>query len=547
MTSSTYSQDLHKIVDRFLHTVVVVDDRAFVDPTPKVEFTKTEEPSVPGGRAVLGDLQVPKETDEHDLDAKKVTDAFARSGLICALLEPTPGAGVDEELLNTARRADLIVIDWVLDRDNGAMALNLIGQILSREADSQERQRLRLIAIYTGQRELHEIAAKIKDVLSNVYADDKLVEYDEGLALTKGPVRIAVFAKENAAELPSDLAQRRVHFSDLPSRLRNEFALLTDGLVTSVALAALAALRDDTHRILKVLHPGLNAAYLGHRSALPTPKDAERHALALVASELRSVIEDHDVSRQVNEDVLARWIVHQQARGLQLGALVVGEDQQITDEQVSAMLRRGLGDEEELAAIQRMGPQSLSKSKWKTIKKNASQVFSRSKSEASFAEAELARLMMLRTMYARPERTLHLGTVIETSENQYLVCVQPMCDSVRLKAEGRSFPFLQVVTSSNGEKSNLVVRGARPGEWKYLLVRTNPRDLVVKHFSPKANHDEIIASEISGEHHFEDSNGERYRWICEMKAEFAQKIAVDLASEFAQVAVDEAEALRLTR
>ena len=230
------------------------------------------------------DLAEPVDPDEHDLDAKKVTDAFARDGLICGLLEPTPGSGIDDELLKTARRADLVVIDWVLNRDNGAMALSLISKILISEAETAERQRLRAIAIYTGQRELKEIARRIQEVLTSVYPNDELVRHDDGLALTKGPVRIAVFAKENAPELSADLADRRVLFADLPSRLRKEFSL-TNGLITSVALAALAALRDDTHRILKVLNPSLDAAYLGHRSALPVPQDAERHAVALVASE----------------------------------------------------------------------------------------------------------------------------------------------------------------------------------------------------------------------------------------------------------------------
>jgi hypothetical protein len=547
--AETYDDDVLDVVNRFLQTVVVIDDRAFRDTAPSIELPE-ETGGAPGGRAIRSDLQIPSEPEkhdlpnEHDLDAKKVTDAFARDGLICGLLEPSPGTAIDDELLLAVRRADLVVIDWVLDRDNGAKALKLIGNILADEAETPERQRLRTIAIYTGQPELRQIAAKVREIAEKVYPDDELVEHDDGLALTKGPVRIAVFAKENAPKLAPDLVDRRIFPADLPARLRREFAVLTNGLITSVALAALAALRDDTHRILKVLNPGLDAAYLGHRSALPAPRDAERHAMALVASELRSVIEDHNVGQQVNEDVLTRWVSQQRKDGLKFGRLIVEGSDQITGAQITAMLSRGLGDDGQLAAIQEMG--GVSKSKWKTIKKNATRVFAHTLEEADDADAELARCMMLRTIYAHPERTLQLGTVVQSVEGDYLVCVQPVCDSVRLKQEGRPFPFLKL-SISNREKSHLIVPGLEDGEWDHLLILTNPRDIVVEDFSPKDRHDSISATRVEKEYLFENVSGRSFRWVCELKSEFAQKIAVDLASEFSQVAVDEAEVLRLSR
>ena len=544
-SATTYSDDLLKVVDRFLHTVVVVDDRAFTEPAPSVHLPEEESEVVPGGRAIHSDINDPVELDEHGLDAKKVTDAFARDGLICGLLEPTSESGIDDELLMTARRADLVVIDWVLDRDNGIKALKLVNNILTDEAGSPERQRLRMIAIYTGQRELRQIAGRVKEVLETVYPRDDLVEHDDGLALTKGPVRIVVFAKENAGDLSSDLAHRRVPFSELPSRLRGEFAILTDGLVTSVALAALAALRDDTHRILRILNPGLDAAYLGHRSALPVPRDAERHAMALVASELRSVMEDHDVGCQVKEEVLLRWVAQQEKNGLKLGDLITGSGEQITEQQITAMLTRGLGDDKQLSAIQEMG--SVTKNRWKTIKKNATQVFSYTREAALNADAELARCMVLRTIYAHPERVLQLGTVILSFAGEYLICVQPVCDSVRLRGDGRTFPFLKLSVSNSGEKAHLIVPGVEEGTWKHLFILTNPRDIVMMHFVPKEGQDMVIAAELGEAYIFEDSSGERFVWVCQLKSEFAQKVAVDLASEFSQVAVDEAEVLRLSR
>jgi hypothetical protein len=546
----TFDDDVLEVVDSFLQTVVVVDDRAFVEPAPSPIIADDKVASGLGGRAVRSDLQAPaegqarSEEDEHDLDAKRLTDAFARDGLICGLLEPRPGSPIDEELLGTARRADLVVIDWILDRDNGVKALKLIRRMLADEAESPERQRLRTIAIYTGQNGLLEIAGRVRKVLESFYPEDELMEEDDGLALTKGPVRIAVFAKENASDLPAHLSNRRISIAEFPSRLRKEFAALTSGLITSVAIAALAALRDDTHRILRVLNPGLDAAYLGHRSALPTPREAERHAAALVTSELRSVIEDHDVGQRVREEVLLRWVTQRKKNdGLKPGKLITENAAAITEAQIIGMLRRGLGDDVAFDAIQEMG--SLSKSKWRIIKKHATEVFALTQEEAEDADAGLARCMMLKTIYARPERILQLGTVLRTPEGEHLVCVQPVCDSVRLKADGRKFPFLKLKVSSR-ERSNLVLRGDGD-EWHYFLIATNPRDIVVLHFGPQPGKDSVLAAKAENEHVVKDVLGQEYRWICQLKQEFAQKVAVDLASEFAQVAVDEAELLRLSR
>jgi Response receiver domain len=543
--SDRFEDHILSVVDRFLQTVVVVDDRAFNHSVLMPDEADSPMTAPTGGRAVQGGLQPPTTPDEHDLDAKKVTDAFARSGLICGLLEPEPGAEIDDELLQTARRADLIVVDWVLNRDEGRKALGLIQKVLNNEAGPPERQRLRTIAIYTGQSDLRQIAAQLRDVIDEVYPGEELKEHDGGLALTKGPVRAAVFAKENAPKLSSDLADRRIPFSGLPARLRREFAALTTGLVTGVALAALAALRDDTHRILKVLHPGLDAAYLGHRSVLPVPRDAESLVAALVSGEVASVIEDHDVGKEVNEHALFLWLDRPRNPKLEFGELVgLTGTEKPPISQIREMLSKGLGTEEGLAAVQRLG--HASKGQWNKVKKQATRVFAHTVEVADEAEAQLVQCLTLKTIYSRPERMLQLGTIVLAPTDEYLVCVQPVCDSVRLKAEVRSFPFLRL-ERSDSLRSHFIVPEREPGEWQRLLLKANPRDIIVARFKPRSGDDTIRAIVVEQGYVFKNTSGKPYRWVCQLKTEFAQKVAVDLAQEFAQVAVNEAEVLRLSR
>jgi hypothetical protein len=70
---------------------------------------------------------------------------------------------------------------------------------------------------------------------------------------------------------------------------------------------------------------------------------------------------------------------------------------------------------------------------------------------------------------------------------------------------------------------------------------------VVVRFKPLAGHDTIRAAPLGQKYAFKDTSRKIYRWIGQLKPEFAQKVAVDLAQEFAQVAVNEAEVLRLSR
>lgn len=541
MTPATkWADHVLDVVDDFLQTVVVVDDRAFID-TELLERPTADdgEPATMGGRAITA-LTTPAVLDEHGLDAKAVTDAFAKAGLVCSLLSPTADEEIGDKLLRTARRADLVVLDWVFDRDEGRLALELIGRILA-EDDQATRQRLRTIAVYTGQKDLHSIAARLRETLASAYIDCELVEHEDGLAMTKGPVRAAVFAKEHVRELPKELMARRVAFEELPSRLRTEFASLASGLVTTVALASLAALRQDTHRILRMLGPTLDAAFLGHRTALPVPSDAEAHAVALVVSEIRSVVEDNNVGRHVSAPILEFWLRDPARKDIKFGVLI-DPNKPLTNDQVKGILTTGLGTDPgcEMAATPTVSKNHLAKK----VKPQATKVFAASLEESTHSDNEFANRMLLRTIYSRPARRLQLGVIVRTGD-AYRICVQPVCDSVRL-TERRSFPFLSLSTADADSRTNFVVRGDGPDQWIRLLLGSNPRDLVIVEFGAGPN-GVVEATEKDGAYIFTDASGGIHSWVGELKPELSQKVAVDLAQQFAQVAVDEAELLRLSR
>lgn len=544
MTSdpATFQEHILSIVDEFLQTVVVVDDRAFEDEAGADEIDNGEDEEAHSGRArgVEPGLREPAEPDPHDFDPKAVTDAFAKDGLVCSLLSPSPGEDVDEKFLRAAQRADLVVMDWVLHRDEGRKTLELIEKILASD-ERPDRRRLRTIAVYTGQTDLHEVADRLAATIDAAYADCELERCEHGLAMTKGPVRAAVFAKEHVGNLGEELEERRVAFSDLPLRLRSEFATLTTGLVTGVALAALAALRDDTHRILKMLGPALDPAYLGHRAALPEPEDARSQTVSLVAAEIRSVIEDNDIGRNVQLPVLVLWLADAKRNHLRFGELI-DPNKPLSLPQVEAILTHGLGTDE---GAQRVGGTRYGKNYFKnTVKRQATKVFCSESDEARESDAAFAHRMMMRTVYSQPPRMLQLGTIVH-SKGAYRLCVQPLCDSVRL-TNVRAFPFLPLEAVDPDGKPDFVVVDQAASEWVHLRLAGNPSDLLMFSFDPRPEA-AVTASIHQGAHCFTDVDGVIHTWVGELKPDFGQRTAFDLAQQFARIAVDEAEIFRLSR
>ena len=59
---------------------------------------------------------------------------------------------------------------------------------------------------------------------------------------------------------------------------------------------------------------------------------------------------------------------------------------------------------------------------------------------------EFARLTSLRSQYDAPPPVLKLGSIVahkRSGNPVYLLCIQPLCDSVRLD-RSRKFPFLKL-------------------------------------------------------------------------------------------------------
>jgi hypothetical protein len=386
----------------------------------------------------------------------------------------------------------------------------------------------------------------LEQTLAETYPHAELEKDETGLTLTKGPIRIAVLAKSEV-ELPEHLKDRAVQISELPELLTAEFAALCTGLVSAVALAALSALRSDTHRVLRALPPDLDPSYLGTRAAQPEPPDSEEILIGLVSAEIRSVLDDHLVGEQADHGAIKRWVTHQRERGVELGEITVegGVKAKIDDKGLLWILEKGLGEDERLnATVERLD--GINAKTLKKIKRNATELFTPTATLARRSDALLSQRMAVRTHYRHPQPTLQLGTLV-ADDGEILVCVQPLCDGVRLK-KARAFPFLAIAKVTPAKGADFMFRVPGEVEPMRLRIDVDPYGLRMYELAPTSK-GVVVAAEADGSHTF-TTDGDPSAilvWLGQLKPEFAQKVATDLAHAFGRIGLDEHELMRLSR
>ena len=285
---------------RFLQTAVVVDDEAYmvfdegggqrsevVTPGRDSLTTTQEYQGLVGGKS------------GHALDAGSIMNSFSALGVICGVVGPT------QSEMEPVRQADIVVLDWLL-RDSGfEYTLNILRKLLTGE---RERNSLRLVAIYTGEAQLEDIYQIIFDELKNNGLGPKDVGNKTTIPYQHG--WLVLYAK-SAVNLAEGLKDRSVTEEELPRKLLDDFASMTEGLLPSIALTSLTAVREGEHKILDRFSADLDPAFLAHRACLATPKDAVGQIVNHIAEELRGLIdsavaEESPASTEAVEDWIRR-------------------------------------------------------------------------------------------------------------------------------------------------------------------------------------------------------------------------------------------------
>lgn len=541
---------------RFLQTAIVIDDQAHFGPTITTVVPVLHSPT----GSVLGTPDGPGEpavavTVEQDaadqqtgsLNAKVLTHAFMARDMICGLYRPEPGEAMVDRTAGAAKLADIVVVDWYLEPGSSRSAKEIVVRLL--KSDRADNGRLRLIAVYTSQPGREAIAGEL---LGEIEGHSELsgMLLQDGPALVGSDTRIIVLNKRNT-QAAADLEE--VNEETLPDRLISEFACLSQSLLASFSLSAVAAIRKGAHHVLALYTGDLDGAFVAHRAGIPHPDDSRAFALDMLVTELRNLVELEDVpERQLGGDVIEAWVQSKVASDHKFR----GEQAEITPSDVQTFVRGGAdafkaslprqhahGDPSQLVAEGSRVPIS-----------KVSRIFYPDSPAARRAVQRLARLT---TFQREPGRTripedwsplLTLGTLLQEIQAEgkhgaaeILLCVQPRCDSVRLK---KRTPFPMQGVSLSGDHFNIILRDSG-SVVQEAWVSLKPMDTVMVQFDPDAARRGVIATRDQDRYIFSSVDGRRWLWLGDMKEMKAQQWAMDLGSRISGVGMDEMELMRL--
>lgn len=533
-----------EIVMSFLQTAVILDDLAVMSPSglePSIESI-TQSITVPDYPVSPAIDNVGNESDLRGarLNADAVVAGFADIGSVCAVLSATPGEDYQRRAVKAAQRADIVILDWKIHDTFGEEALEVMRGILQ---DDRHSRRLRLIAIYTDEPKLEAIRQDIQDAVADFYMDDRLKV--ERFRVSKGPLHVIVLAKENTLKgMPSDYRNQEVSERLLADRLVDEFALMTGGLLRNVAIAGIASIRGNAHRILTKFEQSLDSAYLGHRLLLHHPPDAEDHLVEAIGSELISILEEDQSGACANTGAIKSWLELQEREGLNLNDPVCIREAHGHVDVWLDLLHRGF------EAPDALEPIVISK---KQLQKTSTEPFAAGANDARQSNRRFAALLSLKTRYPGNSPRLSIGTVLctrECNESRYFLCLQPKCDSVRLCVP-TGFPLIplrrlnDVMVGSGARSLRLVVETARD-HWEHFGIETKPSEMTVRFFKPGPNPPGIVVAtnDEDGKFYFKDVRKNKYRWMAELKDEHALAVAGEVASALGRPGPNDTEWLR---
>ena len=565
------------VASTFVHTALLVDDQARSRPTLPNAAEPIELPpehgifESAGGSEVLEDLPDEDVAEEwHGIDSGAIVDSFADRTVACAVLSPNGGTDADRaRALSLAAAADIVIFDWLINPAKGGegstdpglgmvrTSASLIRDLAS--ADLHTGGRLRLICVYTGNPDLDEVIDQVQQVLGEVFGAARVSVEQEARRVLAPHMQVLVVSKPRGSEAPAGVAE-----ADLPAQLIDAFdRFAADGLLPRVALSAISAVRQGAHRVVARFDPSMDPAYLSHR-AMVGPVVGEDFALQLIASELFAVLASAEVESAVHQTGIDERLSHyftDLTTPRKLAKYATSKPVEVSGESAHAVLSRGL---------ETAGPLKLPDGQPKALAgyPSITSVAYEADEAVDRAVAADKRFAMLSCLARSPDfegpdlrpPVLRLGTLLvchaeAESGNDvsgFWLCLQPLCDSVRLP-DGVQFPLLPLtVVAGEGVAFDFVA--PQPG----IADQSDPhclavgsarfRDIRMRRFDPDSA-ERVVAARWQSDAGWglDDTEGRRYRWLGELRSDLAHRTVASLSARLSRIGLDQSEYLRLSQ
>lgn len=538
----------------FAQTMIVIDDEASqsLDPSSIQKVGTLQRPTrqTSSTQSIVRTSKQLSKPSIHLLNAKALVEKSMELGLICSILKPGEEEEFEKKVVKAASIADIVCLDWEIYSDQGDAATKIIRDIAKE--DYEKNGRLRLIAIYTGDSTNNKILKKVFNAIPQEIRLSQEYRKNRLYIQSKSGMRIVCLFKAYGVQLKYPRSKNQIHEEMLPERLLEEFSRLSDGLLSGVALATAGSMRRSTHHVLAQFSGSMDWPYFHHRAMLENPEDAEGYAVDVVSSQLESFVN--------RERIAEKYAGHEaiQAR--------IEEFSRDSDA-LTLRYRNGKNSPrthklEKTVSIQMVqdGIESVDAGKLtnppgkKVLKKHFSALFFRSLEDT---ETYMHRFAAITGVRAYPDHYLFklrhrvprlgLGTIIKSKEQEYLLCLQATCDSVRIDNE-TSFLFVPLYEAD--DQPEHVVPICEEGESRQFIgLRTCSNAYRMARsisFFGSASTRTVNAerSDNCSEFYFKDTDDKPYRWIADLKHRRALRAVQRLAQDMGRLGFDEFEPYR---
>lgn len=537
-------------ISDYFRTALLIDDRVAADfrTTESID----EEQAESSGQEPTADLTGPSEPDQTPVHPAELVRAFFASGVVCSVLEPAEGAtDMVSEALRGAQIADLLILDWLL-YGSDALTLEMIDAIAS-----ERTERLTVVVVFTGMSGLGDVVQRLEDQAQFEVVDEVVNEF----ALRRGNTVVLVFGKPGVRLPHGEEWRRPTGYEDLPGMICADLELLFKGLMPEFAFNGINALRESAPRILATFNAELDAGALIHRALLPEPSDAADQFVRLLASDFEQVLHDRGVGDIWHIDASPSSLAHlrvaadlgqltQRLRRLQPPAGLEEADRAEAQEELGRL--RALGDED---LLREAITQGLCKFRDLGLSERALEgaipELTAALVDADASNRDLAVMMDSLGVGETPPR-LELGLVLMRAatteapeqagidaDRSWWLCVQPLCDSVRLQGP-REFPLILVRQDPDRPQAMICAPDGVPTGISFVA---HLHQLKQVRFAPNGT-GAVVAEGSPTTWHFTAEDGVRYDVVARLRPNLATQVAQALGSAATRIGTDQSEWLR---
>lgn len=577
----TFLEYTEGIARNFINTAVFIDEEAYFpseEEEHRPERKKLNSPQFGYGSTGHFDLFTPvvsrndsveqvEDTTEsildvddvrsHALNAKTVMDAFAKNGIICSILKPKTCDEITTDYLHSAKKADIVILDWDLFTKDGSLSKEIINNIIS--TDCNQLKRLRLILIYS--------AENVPYIFEQITTDEKFVAAhpnleadDEKFVVTINHCRIVIYTK-SWSHL-SDLTHS-VTIEELPNIIVKEFAQMSAGLLSNVAVHSVATIRNNTHQLLANLKDIYDPAFITHRLLLEIPDASQDFSEEIIISEISSLLESNRVADIANGDAVQKWIKYKkilEPEQYPISILngknntpveaVISRDVviNIIDSGLPRAVRTGLSAQ--ISTPDGLEALKISEESYGFI---STLLCHNDPKKAEHINKKFSSLTTIKRFYkdGNHQPFLTLGTMIKEKTAQgngkFWLCITPRCDCERVSSDGKEFSFLKLQPRDEGKSADIIVEVKENEFLMFEISYRNHESQLIrfkgeqksKRVTPKKEGDIYVFKA-----HTKNGNSVTYEWIGELKRDYVQRIANTYASKISRVGLDEYEWLR---